>query len=135
MADYAATCFEGDALAWYAALDAGVQENWKSLRASLLLKYPPVVGGSNPLSGPPMATVTPSPPVAAGATSASTGQSQRVVGRIEILTRHSVLRGYVTFDATTGIGITPEKDKACLLSGPRSIGSDVMELELVCQYL
>lgn len=116
MADYAATCFEGDALAWYAALDAGVQENWKNLRASLLLKYPPVVGRSNPvLSGLPIPAITPSPPVRAVATSASTGHSQGVVGRIKVLTQHSVLQGYISFDPTTGIDITPQKDTAALV--------------------
>jgi len=47
MADFAATCFVGDALRWYDSLDDEVQENWKLLQRALLTKYPPPVPHSS----------------------------------------------------------------------------------------
>ena len=42
MADFAATCLDGDALRWYAGeVEDAVQGNWKKLQQALLYRYPP----------------------------------------------------------------------------------------------
>lgn len=40
MADFASTCFFGQALRWYEALDLGVRCDWEDLKLALLEKYP-----------------------------------------------------------------------------------------------
>lgn len=45
MADYASTCFQGDALYWYCGLPGDIQGSWKELRSSFLKQYLPVVKG------------------------------------------------------------------------------------------
>ncbi|KAG8896064.1 hypothetical protein FRC01_012030, partial [Tulasnella sp. 417] len=42
IADFAVACFRGDALRWYAELDADVQNDWRLLRREILRKYPPI---------------------------------------------------------------------------------------------
>ncbi|KIO33713.1 hypothetical protein M407DRAFT_229549 [Tulasnella calospora MUT 4182] len=41
IADFAVACFIGDALRWYAELEAEVQNDWRLLRRAILRKYPP----------------------------------------------------------------------------------------------
>lgn len=40
MADFASTCFFGQALRWYEALDLSVRCDWEGLKRALLEKYP-----------------------------------------------------------------------------------------------
>lgn len=40
MADFAETCFEGEALRWHQTLSDEVQTDWKLLQPALLAKYP-----------------------------------------------------------------------------------------------
>ncbi|KAG8952241.1 hypothetical protein FRC04_004948 [Tulasnella sp. 424] len=131
MAEYAATCFEGDALSWYAQLDDEIQESWKKLRAKLLQKYPPIAGSSAPpFTIPYPATV---PAVTAGGVTSSTNpsQPQGYVGRIEVMANHTVARGYLSFNATSGIGITTDKDKAVIVSVPSGKASGILQLNMV----
>ncbi|KAG9035979.1 hypothetical protein FS837_001791 [Tulasnella sp. UAMH 9824] len=103
----------------------------EKLRANLLLKYPPVAGGGPPLllsarqaaiDPPVSASVSPSP--------ASTSHPERRVGIIEVLSSHTVALGYLTFDPTSGIDITPDKEKAVIVSFPPGKGSDVLHLDM-----
>ncbi|KAG8970188.1 hypothetical protein FRC05_000709 [Tulasnella sp. 425] len=131
MAEYAATCFEGDALSWYAQLDDEIQESWKKLRAKLLQKYPPIAGSSAPpFTIPYPATV---PAVTAGGVTSSTNpsQPQGYVGRIEVMANHTVARGYLSFNATSGIGITTDKDKAVIVSVPSGKASGILQLNML----
>lgn len=132
MAEYAATCFEGDALTWYAELDDEVQESWKKLRAILLRKYPHVVGVRTPLLfSAPQPAIAPSVPVSVCTSSASTSPPQGPVGRIEVLSSHTVLLGYLSFDPTSGIDITTDSDRAAIISFPLSKGTDVLHLDML----
>lgn len=40
IADFASTCFVGDALRWYEDLDENVQRDWRKLRLALLTQWP-----------------------------------------------------------------------------------------------
>lgn len=40
IADFASTCFVGDALRWYEDLDESVQKDWRKLRLALLAQWP-----------------------------------------------------------------------------------------------
>ncbi|KAG8941868.1 hypothetical protein FRC04_004045 [Tulasnella sp. 424] len=40
IADFASTCFVGDALRWYEDLDEDVQRDWRKLRLALLTQWP-----------------------------------------------------------------------------------------------
>lgn len=134
MAEYAATCFEGEALGWYAALDEEVQESWRKLRANLLLKYPPVARkGTPPLLGARQAAINSPVPASVSPSPASTNHPQGRIGIIELLSSHTVVLGYITFDPTSGIDITPDKDKAVIVSFPLGKGSDVLHLAMVCK--
>lgn len=135
MAEYAATCFEGDALTWYSELDDEIQDSWKKLRANVLRKYPHVtgVGTPMPLLSAPQPAIVPSAPVGIGASAASTSHSQGLVGIIEVLSSHTVLLGYLSFDPTSGIDITTDKEKAVIISFPLSKGPDVLHLDMVRQ--
>lgn len=41
MADFATTCFTGQAFQWYERLDLKVRENWEDLKMAVLEEYPP----------------------------------------------------------------------------------------------
>lgn len=134
MAEYAATCFEGLALVWYTALDDEVRESWKKLRASLLVKYPPVIGEqSPPLSNAPQRAIIPSAPIGARTSPASTSPTHSRVGKVELLGKHTAPRGYLSFNPTSGIEITADKDNAVTVSFPIVNGQDVFQLEMVCR--
>ncbi|KAG8991019.1 hypothetical protein FRB90_001494 [Tulasnella sp. 427] len=40
IADFASTCFVGDALRWYEDLDESIQNDWRKLRTALLAQWP-----------------------------------------------------------------------------------------------
>ncbi|KAG9025963.1 hypothetical protein FS837_004767 [Tulasnella sp. UAMH 9824] len=134
IAEYAATCFEGDALIWYTELDDEIQESWKKLRASLLRKYPHVAGvGAPPLFSIPQHAINPPAlrPIGLGAPSAGPSHPQGLIGRIEILADYTVLRGYISFDPTSGIDITTDKGKALVISLPQTNSKDVLQLDML----
>lgn len=131
MADYAATCFEGDALAWYTELEDEVQESWKKLRTNLLRKYPPVSGSSNPLFTVPHPTTVPVAPAGGVAPATNPSQPQGYMGRIEVLASHTVIQGYLSFNPTSGIDITTDKDKAVIFSVPAGVASGILHLDMV----
>ncbi|KAG8900369.1 hypothetical protein FRC00_013221 [Tulasnella sp. 408] len=136
MAEYAATCFEGPALVWYAALDDEVRESWKKLRVSILVNYLPIFGEQGPpLSNAPQLAIIPSAPIGARASSASTSPHHSQFGIVELLGKHTGPRGYLSFNPTSGIEITSDKDNAVTVSFPlaKPEGQDVIQLEKLCR--
>ncbi|KAG9026201.1 hypothetical protein FS837_004691, partial [Tulasnella sp. UAMH 9824] len=79
IADYIATCFNGDALHWYSELDDETQDSWKKLRTALLRRYSAASPSSAPPKGPTQAPATRDAP------SAPSRGTKKKSGLIEVL--------------------------------------------------
>lgn len=133
LAEYAATCFEGDAIVWYAELEDEVRESWKKLRAALLRKYPPTAGGRTPSpwpNAPDAGSVTPVTP-SAGSLSANPNKPQPLVGRIVVVGHNTTIHGSLSLTPDSGIDLTTDQGKALSVSFLPGGASDVLHLDML----
>ncbi|KAG8916838.1 hypothetical protein FRC01_002842 [Tulasnella sp. 417] len=127
IAEYASTCFSGDALEWFLELEEETQESWKRLRLAFVRRFPQTNKPAeiSTISSPAPETIIP-PPVAVPAPSSSTKR-----GRIEVVGEFASTLGYLAFDPSTGISITPSEDQAVVVTLPDPVSPDPCHIQMV----
>lgn len=127
VAEYASTCFNGDALFWFLELGEEVQESWKRLRLALSRRFPsPKTAEANAISLPAA-----EPPITAPIATLTLNPTSKT-GRIEVVGELASTLGYLAFDPSSGISITPSEDKALLVILPDPVSSDPCHIQMVC---
>lgn len=130
IADYAATCFEGDALSWYAGVDDETRGSWKRLRLSLLQAFPSSVVNMAPITtGPQEDTTT----ITSLSKSINTRCQPEHLGRIEVLGDYAAALGFLSFDPAAGALITTDRDKALGIFLPVRQSTETGPIYMVCR--
>ncbi|KIO32029.1 hypothetical protein M407DRAFT_118691 [Tulasnella calospora MUT 4182] len=127
IAEYASTCFSGDALEWFLELEEETQESWKRLRLAFVRRFPqtPKLAEISTINSPaPEPGIT--APVAIGTSIPSTKR-----GRIEVVGQLAATLGYLAFDPISGISITPSEDQAVTVTLPDPVSPDPCHIQMV----
>ncbi|KAG8917435.1 hypothetical protein FRC00_013623, partial [Tulasnella sp. 408] len=124
IADYIATCFNGNALQWYSELDEETQESWRRLRTALLRRYPPA-GPNSALPTEPTRT-----PAMRGGSSASSRNASTRSGLIEVISERTTSLGYLRLDSESLVKITNARADALVIKLPTQSSSEPIQLSL-----
>ncbi|KAG9026202.1 hypothetical protein FS837_004692 [Tulasnella sp. UAMH 9824] len=124
IADYAAACFNGDALHWYSELDDETQESWKKLRTALLKRYPAASPGH--ASSTKLATI----PTTRDPLPGPSLNAMKESGLIQVLRGKSVSLGYLCLDSKSVVGVTKIKADGAVINLPSQMQSEPVQLSL-----
>lgn len=120
LAQYASTCFNGNALLWYSELEPETRSSWAMIRLALLRRYP------RPPSPAPFRHQPPAPPQT---------QSSEASYVIKVLRKDLSSPGFVYFDRISGTTIiTRIREKALRVGFMRGQTSSVGELHMVSVF-
>lgn len=127
--DYVSTCFDGKALYWFVELDDEIQGSWKQLRLALIRRFPLPPDSGDPNSGtPPTSSPSDTMPISVPLIQSTTVNR---MGRIEVVGPYAVSLGYLEFNASHGISITPSEQKGSIVRFPDPTSWSPCHIELV----